>query len=52
LPVNNFKLNLKLGIENLFDIRYNGSVVPNASGNNFFEPASGRAVYATLGAAF
>ncbi len=40
------KMNLKAGIENIFDERYNGSVVPNAFGNNFFEPASGRAFYA------
>ncbi len=36
------KLNLNVGVDNLFDKRYNGSVVPNAFGNNFFEPASGR----------
>jgi iron complex outermembrane receptor protein len=52
LPLHTFKLNLKLGIENIFDVRYNGSIVPNASGNNFFEPASGRAIYFTVNAAF
>ncbi len=39
------KLSLKLGIENVFNVRYNDSIVPNAFGNNFFEPASGRAWY-------
>ena len=29
-----------------FDQRYNGSIVPNAFGNRFFEPASGRTLYA------
>jgi iron complex outermembrane receptor protein len=40
------QLNIKAGVENLFNKRYNGSVVPNAFGNNFFEPASGTALYA------
>ena len=52
LPITSYKLNFKLGVENLFDVRYNGSIVPNASGNNFFEPASGRAIYITLNAVF
>ncbi|MCB0743298.1 MAG: TonB-dependent receptor [Ignavibacteriae bacterium] len=39
---------LKLNIENLFNVRYNDSIVPNAFGNNFFEPASGRAFYFSL----
>lgn len=52
LPITSYKLNFKLEVENLFDVRYNGSIVPNASGNNFFEPASGRAVYLTINAAF
>jgi iron complex outermembrane receptor protein len=47
-PLITTKLNFKVGIENLFDVRYNGSIVPNASGNNFFEPASVRAVYASV----
>lgn len=33
------------GIENLFDRRYNGSVVVNATGNRYYEPAPGRHVY-------
>ena len=33
---------LFVGIDNLFDSDYNGSVVPNAFGSRFFEPAPGR----------
>ena len=29
-------------VDNLFDAQYNGSVVPNAFGGRFFEPAAGR----------
>ncbi|UCH64587.1 MAG: TonB-dependent receptor, partial [Ignavibacterium sp.] len=39
------KLNINAGVENIFNKRYNGSIVINAFGNNFFEPASGRAFY-------
>jgi len=41
-----------LGIENLFDERYNMSTISNALGNRFFEPAPGREFYigVTLGA--
>ena len=31
-----------VAVDNLFDARYNGSVVPNAFGGRFFEPAAGR----------
>ena len=31
-----------VAVDNLFDAQYNGSVVPNAFGGRFFEPASGR----------
>ena len=31
-----------LGMDNLFDTRYSGSIVPNAFGDRFFEPAPGR----------
>ena len=31
-----------VAVDNLFDTQYNGSVVPNAFGGRFFEPASGR----------
>ncbi len=30
------------GVNNLLDVRYNGSIVPNAFRNRFFEPAPGR----------
>ena len=36
------------GIDNLLDAGYNGSITPNAFGDRFFEPASGRAWYAGL----
>jgi len=38
-------LELFLGVNNLFDERYNGSIVPNAFGDRFFEPAPGRNFY-------
>jgi iron complex outermembrane receptor protein len=37
-----------MGINNLFDKKYNGSVVPNALGERYFEPAPGRNWYAGL----
>lgn len=40
--------NIKIGVENLFNIRYNGSIVPNAFGNNFYEPGSDRAFFVAL----
>ncbi|MEX0966257.1 MAG: TonB-dependent receptor [Bacteroidia bacterium] len=33
------------GINNILDAKYNGSVVPNAAGARFFEPAPGRNYY-------
>jgi len=41
-------VNLKFGVENLFNSRYNGSIVPNAFGNNFYEPGSDRAFFVAL----
>jgi iron complex outermembrane receptor protein len=38
-------LRVFLGIDNLFDERYNGSVVPNAFGARYYEPAPGIEVY-------
>jgi iron complex outermembrane receptor protein len=38
-------LRMFLGIDNLFDERYNGSVVPNAFGARYYEPAPGFEVY-------
>ena len=37
-----------LGIDNVLNERYNGSVVPNAFGNRYFEPAPGRNWYAGI----
>jgi len=37
------------GVNNLFDTRYNGSIVPNAFGDRFFEPAAGRTWYIGFG---
>lgn len=41
-----------IGIENLFDQRYNSSTIPNAFGNRFFEPSPGREFFVgvTIGA--
>lgn len=38
-----------VGIDNVFDERYNGSVVPNAFGGTYYEPAPGTTVYGGLG---
>lgn len=35
-----------LGLNNVFDTRYNGSLVPNAIADRFFEPAAGRNLHA------
>jgi iron complex outermembrane receptor protein len=37
-----------VGINNLFNERYNGSIVPNAVGGRYFEPAPGREFYVGL----
>ena len=34
-----------IGIDNLFDQRYNASTIPNSFGNRFYEPAPGREIY-------
>ena len=39
---------LFVGVDNLFNERYNGSVTPNAFGNRFFEPAAGRTWHAGI----
>lgn len=31
-----------LNVNNIFDVAYNGSIVPNAFGDRYFEPAAGR----------
>ncbi|MEE2711009.1 MAG: TonB-dependent receptor [Gemmatimonadota bacterium] len=38
-----------VGVNNLFNTRYNGSIVPNAFGDRFFEPAAGRTWYLGTG---
>ncbi|MGE4054018.1 MAG: TonB-dependent receptor [Vicinamibacterales bacterium] len=42
---NGFVIRPFLGIDNLFDERYNGSTITNSLGDRFFEPAPGREVY-------
>jgi iron complex outermembrane receptor protein len=37
-----------LGVDNVFDERYNGAVVPNAFGGRYYEPAPGTTVYGGL----
>ena len=44
----NLRLRPFVGVDNLLDERYNPSVVINAQGNRFFEPAPGREWYAGL----
>ncbi len=36
------KLFIFSGINNIFNVRYNASIIPNASGQRFFEPSSSR----------
>jgi iron complex outermembrane receptor protein len=38
-------INVNVGIDNLLDTRYNGSVIPNAFGSRFYEPSPGRTWY-------
>ncbi|NGP76470.1 TonB-dependent receptor [Balneolaceae bacterium YR4-1] len=37
-----YRLQPFLNVNNIFNERYNGSIVPNAFGNRYFEPAAGR----------
>lgn len=37
-----YSIKINLEVKNIFNKRYNGSIVPNAFGGNFFEPAPGR----------
>lgn len=48
LILDNTILEFNAGINNLFDKRYNGSIVPNAFGERFFEPAPGRNYFVNL----
>lgn len=45
-------INIFSGINNLFDKRYNGSIVPNAFGDRFYEPASARNWYTGMTISF
>jgi iron complex outermembrane receptor protein len=38
-----------IAMNNVFDKRYNGSVVLNATGRRYFEPAPGRNLYLGIG---
>ncbi|MCI0699003.1 TonB-dependent receptor [candidate division KSB1 bacterium] len=44
-PFNKIGIEIFLGSNNIFNERYNGSIVPNAAGDRFFEPAAGRSWY-------
>jgi outer membrane receptor protein involved in Fe transport len=47
-PVGGLRPRPFLALNNLFDERYNGSVVPNAFGDRYYEPAPGRELVAGL----
>ena len=52
LKLNNYELDLTAGIDNIFNERYNGSIVQNAAGDRFFEPSAGRNFYIKTGFKF
>lgn len=52
IPGKNIGMYPFLNIRNLFDMQYNGSVVVNAFGSRFFEPAPGRNWQAGISFAF
>ena len=41
-------IRISFGVDNLFDKRHNNSIVPNAFGNNFYEPSPGRTFFAGI----
>lgn len=41
-PDASFRVQPYINVNNIFDVRYNGSIVPNAFGDRYFEPAVGR----------
>ncbi len=43
--VNGVTIQPFLGIDNLFDERYNGSTIPNSFGRRYYEPSPGREIY-------
>ncbi len=46
--VGEVRLQPYLGIDNIFDVRYNGSVIPNGFGGRYYEPAAGRQFFTGL----
>lgn len=50
--VSRFELQPILEISNVFDTRYNGSIIPNAFGERYYEPAPGRRWKLTLRASY
>ena len=52
LPLGQARLQPFLRLENVFNATYNGSVVVNAFGGRFFEPAPGRSLQAGVNLAF
>lgn len=47
-----FRGEIFAGVNNLFNARYNGAIVPNAAADRFFEPAPRRSWYAGMQLAF
>ncbi|MEJ2615283.1 MAG: TonB-dependent receptor, partial [Ignavibacteriaceae bacterium] len=47
-----YELNFFAGINNIFNKRYNSSIVQNAAGDRFFEPSPGRNFYFKMGIKF
>ncbi len=43
-----YSVKLNLAVKNIFNERYNGSIVPNAFGGNFFEPAPDRNYFISM----
>ena len=43
--INNIKISLSSGINNVFNVRYFDNIRLNAFGGRFYEPAPGRNVY-------
>lgn len=47
-----YEFNIITGIDNIFNKRFNGSIVQNAAGDRFFEPSAGRNFYVKTGIKF
>ncbi len=50
--MDNYELNILAGINNIFNKRYNGSIVQNAAGDRFFEPSANRNFFIRTGIKF